>query len=167
MLQIPASHRRFFRIDQCLVPGLINFALNAAIATWVLGAHERLTVWGEAGVGTDLLVTGFLLPFLTCLIVSQVIARQVRSGKVEPLPAAALSDSGLHERPIVVRAALLAVGAVALVSLPTVLALDWSGASFSLAGFVVFKGVWAGALAAAISPPIAWWTLQQSARSAV
>jgi len=55
---------------------------------------------------------------------------------------------------------VLALFATLCGSLPIVALLDLASAQpVSLWGFVIFKALWAGALAAIVSPPMAYWAL--------
>ena len=73
-------HRRFLLIEQGAIPGVFNVALNGLIAWGLFRSSVAVPLWGESSVGVDLLATGFLLPFLTCVIVSPFVSKQVRSG---------------------------------------------------------------------------------------
>ena len=86
-MALSGPHQRFLLIEQGAVPTVFNFALNGAIAWALFRSAEEVPLWGESSVGVDLLATAFLLPFLTCLIVSAIVARHVRDGKVPPLRA--------------------------------------------------------------------------------
>ncbi len=154
---LTARHRRWLVIEQVAVPAALNLVLNAGIAWLLFRAHSRLTLWGEAGVGVDLIVTGFLLPFAICLINSRLIRRQVESGKIPPLDSSA-TPVGLASASSVRRAVVLAGFGVALGSLP-MLAIMALAEPLPVGAFVGLKGIWAGVLAAAISPVVAWWAL--------
>lgn len=81
-MELSRQHRTFLLWKQGLGSVVLNFGINVAISWTVFRKHEELTLWGETGVGIDLLATGFLLPFLTCLILSRVVVSQVRNGKL-------------------------------------------------------------------------------------
>ena len=157
---IGQRHRRWLLVEQTLVPSLLNVGLNAGIAWLVFRKHDTLFLWGESSVGSDVLITGFLLPFLICLINSSVIRRQVRSGKVPALgpgarPLRMARFSSLR------RSLVLAVGGVVMGSLPLVGVIGLVE-PLSLSSFVGLKAVWAGVLAAVVSPVVAWWALVAS-----
>lgn len=142
------------------MPGLLNLVLNGAIAWLIMRHNEVLTLWDEGPVGPDLLITGFLLAFLSCLIVSRVIRGQIEKGDLPRLDPLHVDANGLHRRPPLVRSLVLGVIGLVAGAVPAIALLDWLGAApMTLGGFVAFKAVWAGLLAAAISPFIAWWAL--------
>ena len=120
-MTLSERHQRFLFIEQGAVPTVFNFALNGAIAWALFRSVEAVPLWGESSVGVDLLATAFLLPFLTCLIVSAIVARHVRAvatylrpeGKLYRFKVEAFDDagpigSGEHTRAIVATDRLLA-----------------------------------------------------------
>jgi hypothetical protein len=137
-------HQRFLIIEQGAVPTLFNFALNGAIAWALFRSAEHVPLWGESSLGVDLLATGFLLPFLTCLIVSAIVARHVRDGKVPPLRAEQLPNTRWYERSSLLRALALGAAGVVFGALPLVWALQLAQAQpLPVPAFVAFKAVWA------------------------
>ena len=111
-------------------------------------------------MGVDLLATGFLLPFFTCIIVSRLTRGQVESGKLPPLEASQIRPLGIHERSSLVRGALIGVLGVIFAAAPLVALLDLAQAApVPLISFVSFKAIWAGLFAMVVSPIIAWWAL--------
>ncbi len=157
------EHRRFLLVHQAAVPAVFNLVLNAAIAWALMRGHAELELWGEAGVGPDLLITGFLLPFLTCLIVSRLVAKQVVRGDVAALTDPAPTPGGWPARSAFARGVWLGLLGMVLCGAPTVwllAALDV--APWPVASFVAFKGLWAGALAALVTPVVAWWALARA-----
>jgi hypothetical protein len=164
-MDLSTRHRRFLVIEQGAVPTVFNFALNGAIAWLLFRSVADVPLWGESSVGVDLLVTGFLLPFLTCLIVSAIVARHVGAGKVPPLPLAQLPHSRWFERSTWLRGALLGLVGVLFFAVPVVWALSLGQARpFPTGSFVVFKAVWAAMLALLVTPVIGWWALANASR---
>lgn len=159
-MKLSDRHRQFFRNDQFLHAFGINVVINGVIAWAILREHETIPLWGDAAMGPDLLATGVLLPVFMTLIVSRIIGSQVASGKLPPLEREIIATHGLHQRSALVRGIVLALFATLCGSLPLVALLDLASAQpVSLAGFVAFKALWAGALAAIVSPPMAYWAL--------
>lgn len=159
-------HRRFLVVEQGLVPTLFNFVLNGAIAWALFRSATAVPLWGESSIGVDLLATGFLLPFLTCVIVSSLVVRHVRTGKVPPLPSAQLPHSRWFQRSSSTRGLLLGAAGVLFGAVPVVWALSLGRAQpFSVFSFVVFKAVWAAMLALMITPVVGWWALASASRA--
>ena len=166
-MDLSDRHRHFFLMDQFVYAFGINVVINGVIAWLILRAHDTIPLWGDAAIAPDLLATGVLLPFLMCQIVSRVIVRQVASGKLPALDAAQVPARGLHRRSVHVRALVLAVFATICASAPLVVLLELASAqSVPVDAFVGFKAVWAGGLAAMISPPMAWWALASASQPA-
>jgi hypothetical protein len=166
LMELSDRHRRFLLIEQIAIPTVINLVLNGLIAWAVFRAGTAIPLWGESSVGVDLLITGFLLPFLTCVVISSGVARQVRSGKVPPLPSSQLPLSRWFQRSSSTRGLLLGAAGAVLGAAPIVWALSIGEAGpFPVASFVVFKAVWAGMLTLAVTPFIGWWALASASRA--
>ena len=103
---------------------------------------------------------------LTCLIVSRLIASQVRSGKLPPLASDQIGSRGWHHQSILKRGLFLGVVGVLFASAPVVVALEIAQAQpIELYTFVGFKAIWAGLFAAVLTPLIAWWALSSASMS--
>ena len=159
-MALSAAHRRLLIVDHAVGAAVFNFALNGAIAWLLFRSLSLVPLWGESSVAGDTLITAFLLPFLTCLIVSRAVHRQVSSGRIPRLETAGLPFSSWSKLSPLARGALLGVASVALAAAPVVAALDWSGfAGFGLWPFIAFKAAFAAGLAALITPLVGWWAL--------
>jgi hypothetical protein len=158
-------HQRFLVIEQGAVPTIFNLVLNGAIAWALFRSAAHVPLWGESSLGVDLLATAFLLPFLTCLIVSALVGRHVRDGKVPPLPAAQLPHTGWADRSAMQRALVLGAAGVVFGALPLVWVLSLAQAQpLAVGSFVAFKAVWAALLALAVTPIVGWWALANASR---
>jgi hypothetical protein len=165
--QLSDEHRSFLIVHQGLVPALFNLVLNGAIAWLLFRSLSSIPLWGQTSVGGDLLITAFILPFLTCVIVSRLVGSQVRAGKLTPLAADAVPSSGWSKRSAAARGLLLGAGGLLLGAAPIVVALSLGGAeAFGVGDFVAFKAVWAGLLAAVATPLVGWWALANASREA-
>lgn len=162
-MNLSDSHRRFLTIDQCLVAGVINVVINAGIAWGLLRTHLAIPLWGETSMGVDLLATSILLPFISCLIVSRIIRGQVKNGKLPALEKHQVPARGFHRRPTWLRGLWLALLGLAFAAAPLVALLTLAEANpVPVLSFVAFKGAWAGLLAAALTPALAWWALAEA-----
>jgi hypothetical protein len=163
---LSSEHRRLLSVDQGIIAIVINVLLNGGIAWLLFSSVSVVPLWGESSVGIDLILTAFLLPFLSCLIVSRIVAGQVRSGKLPPLPTAQVPESGWSHRSIRARGALLGVCSVFLAAGPIVVALSLAdSATFGASAFIGFKAGWGGLLGGVVSPVIAWWALAEASRA--
>ena len=153
-------HRKFLLIEQAAVPAVFNLLLNGAIAWALFRSASEVPLWGESSVGVDLLVTAFVLPYLTCVIVSRLVARDVRSGKLPRLDAGQLPHSHWFLRSPSMRGLLLGAAGMLFFALPLVWALSLGQARpIPVLSFVAFKAVWAALLALLVTPIVGWWAL--------
>jgi len=164
-LQLSAEHRRFLVVDQGAIPIVINLLLNGGIAWLLFRSVASVPLWGESSIGVDLIATAILLPFLTCVIVSPLVAAQVRSGKLSRVPSHQLPSTGWSQRPVVVRGLFLAAGCLVFAAAPLVTALTLGQSRpFEVNDFIAFKALWAALLAAAVTPVVAWWALMHASK---
>ena len=162
-MELSPEHRSFLIVHQGVVPTLFNLVLNGVIAWLLFRSAASVPLWGESGMGIDLLATAFLLPFLTCVIVSRLIGRQVRSGKLTPLPIEQIPRAGWSHRSVLARGAVLGAGGLLLGAGPLVVALTLGEARpFEVGAFIGFKAVWAALLAAVATPLVGWWALSRA-----
>ena len=162
-MELSEKHRSWLIREQVIAPAAINFVLNAGIAWLIFRGRGVVPLWGEGGIAPDAIATLFLLPFLTCLIVTPLVRRAVGAGKVPPLDGAiGLPQVVLRlPRALPARAAALGLGGV-LVGAPLVLgAIAVAGGALDVQTLVLSKGVYTGALAALVGPMIALRTLAE------
>jgi len=163
-MDLSEKHRSWLIREQVIAPAAINFVLNAGIAWLIFRGRGVVPLWGEGGIAQDAIATLFLLPFLTCLIVTPLVRRAVGAGKVPPLDGAIGLPLVVERLPraLLARAAALGLGGV-LVGAPLVLgAIAVAGGALDVQTLVLSKGVYTGALAALIGPMIALRTLAES-----
>ena len=165
-MALSEKHRHFLLVEQGAVPTVFNFALNGAIAWALFRSAEAVPLWGESSLGVDLLATAFLLPFLTCVIVSAIVAKHVRDGKVPPLAAEQLPNTRWHEGSSWRRGLVLGVAGVVFGALPLVWVLHIASAQpLAVPAFVAFKATWAAMLALLFTPVVGWWALANASRA--
>jgi len=167
MRNLSQVHRRFLLLDQGVGAMIFNFVLNGGIAWAMFRSATTVPLWGQSSIAVDTLVTAFVLPLLTSLIVSRLVHRQVARGVVPPLSPGDAAAAAWARRSSFQRGAALGIGAVIVAAVPTVLV-------FTLAGppalgrwpFIWFKAAFAGGLAALVTPVLAWWALAHASESA-
>lgn len=154
--------KRYILLKQLLLPAFINLTLNGLICWLVLKNTSVITFWGKSSIGIDLLITAFLIPFITSLINSYVIAEQVVNGKLEPMNMRSNQVTGWLLRPTYLKSTFLGLICIAFAGLPTIIVLQmiWND-PISLWNYVLFKSLWAAVLAAIVSPLIAIWAIQK------
>jgi hypothetical protein len=137
---------------------VFNFALNGLIAWGMVRGVQSVPLWGHMSVGNDTIGTAFVLPLLTTLIVSRIVARGYAAKRVSPLTFSRDTYPVLATLPAtgLARGAALGLVCVLAIGLPTALALGAIGIVAMEAGhFVAFKAAFAAALAALVQPVIA------------
>jgi hypothetical protein len=162
-MDLSEKHRSWLIREQVIAPAAFNFALNAGIAWLLFRGRGVVPLWGEGGIAIDAIATLFLLPFLTCLIVTPLVRRAVGAGKVPPLDAAIGLPQAVERLPraLLGRAVVLGLGGVvsgAPLVLGSVLA---AGGELAVPTLVLSKGFYTGALAALVGPIIALRTLAE------
>jgi hypothetical protein len=155
------AHRRFLIRDALVIAGVINGSLSALIAWLItLGEDEVPTaavplVEGPSVV-VDTVATFFVLPFLTTLLITTVIWKELREGHLTRLPlsrgsfAERLPDTRLRRATMIGLLCLAVLGPIGAVVL---LLLDYGG--ISIGEFVIYKAIVGIVLGAAVTPPIA------------
>jgi hypothetical protein len=132
----------------------INLALNGAFAWLLLRGKPAFGAWGENGYAADMIVTGFLIAALLTVIVAKIHRSQLARGQHEAVPEQALGSIARAAPRNDWLSALMFGTAGALLAAVTVGVLDLLPlAPFEAAGYALFKGLWAGVLAAFLVPP--------------
>jgi hypothetical protein len=152
---------------ESLVSGLSNTLFNGLIAWLLLRAGSNLTLTGEHSYAVDIAATAFILPFIVTLI---VIPLNQRKRARNAAPSVRL-DSGKQLQAILLRfpdnlwlrALCFGTLAMLIVTPLTLLPLWTLGLTeFTPTTYSIFKGVWAGLMAAALTTPMLLLALQES-----
>jgi cytochrome P450 len=80
------EQRLLLRRSFIITPVAINFILNGVIAWMVYGGQPSVRLWAPEGMVVDIVVTSFLLPFLTCLIVVPLVWQVMEQGEQSTVP---------------------------------------------------------------------------------
>lgn len=162
-MKLSEAHKQYLLSEQIINPALVNLVANGAISWLSLRNATMIYYWKESPLGPDLLLTGFLLPFIMTMINSRLIAGRVYKGDLDHIPTVKFGPRGWHSRPIFIRSMFLGVLGVLLFALPTLLILPliWPAPLFFW-GVVVFKAIWAAVLAVLICPVVAVWAIQSA-----
>lgn len=146
-----AEYRRYVRRSSAS-NFVFNFFINAALAWWLLRGNPELEVWGSAAYGPDLLVTGFLLSALVAAIVMEIHRRKAIAGAMNAvsLDSRLLRATAMKNRWVT----CFQAGALGMLASAVLLAgVALVTPALSVEVYAVLKGLWAGALAAAIVAP--------------
>ncbi|HYW02596.1 MAG TPA: hypothetical protein VFA86_01525 [Gammaproteobacteria bacterium] len=155
--------RRFLVVDQSIVGFVINFLINAVIAWYFFRAMAEVPLTGGSqNILGDIIGTFFLLPLIACVIVTPLVRRQVRSGKL----AAFHWDRSTHRiyrllpRSSFFRGVVLGIVCTIVLGLPLFGIFQAAGLhALGYWRFVFVKGIYAGLLAALIIPVMAYAAL--------
>jgi hypothetical protein len=159
--QLPAQHRRWIVINALIVTIFVNLVLNAAISWLSTRNQDEVKLWGTPLVETstfwDVVGTLFILCLITTLVITTVIRREIREGRLEPLR---LPDSprwlASMPRTRLRRGVLIGAVCTAVLGPPLVFALILSDFPDLTTGeFVVYKTVFSVVLGIVVTPIIA------------
>lgn len=157
---LSASQRHWIVVNALAVAAVINAFLNGVIAWASARGTDEVPFFaatGETSVITDSLGTLFVLPFITCLLLTTVIRRELREGKLEP--AAIVFPVELAASRLL-RGMSFGALTLSLLGLPVALVLVLSGVGdMSPDGFVAYKAVFGAVLGAIVTPVIAAWAM--------
>lgn len=152
---------------EILVSGGSNTVFNGVIAWLLLRGGGNLTLTGEHSFAVDILATAFILPFIVTLIVIPINQRKLAAEKISAvtldsgrwLEAALLRfPAGLGGRALYFGlASMLLFGPVTLLPL-------WALGihEFTPIAYSIFKGFWAGTMAALLTPPMLMLALNRN-----
>jgi hypothetical protein len=164
-----AAQRTFITNEQTIAPAVFNFLLNAGLG-WVLFRHLQLVpLWGDPSIAGDIAGTLFFLPFFTCLIVTPLVKRAARAGKVEGLAIAPAEHPLLRllPRSIWARAMVVGLASVVLLGGPLIGLLSVLGVEgWSVGTAVTIKGIYAALIAALVTPYLALYALTRDSEPA-
>ena len=148
-------HRTYLLIEQGIGAGIFNVVINAAIAWLFFHGMSTVPLLGDQSIMGDTIGTTFILPLLTAVIAGRIVRAHVRTGHVPAWPWTA-GLARMIPRSLAARGFVLGVLCVLLVGVPTTGALGAIGVTeMSFWGFIAFKALFAGVLAAIVTPLIA------------
>lgn len=131
---------------------VFNVAINGGLTLWLMGAHESLTLFGEAAFGPDLIITGFLLAAIVAAIGMEVHRRKARRGDMAPVVLTGGLLGALARKNRWLGCTAFGI-AGALASVVVLFGIGAVTSEMSLTTYATVKGLYAGVLAAAIVYP--------------
>lgn len=152
------AQRKYLVHDQIVGSAIFNLLLNAGLAWLGFRHHDAVPMRGDPSILNDAIGTAVILPLLTCLVVTPLVRKRLRTGKLEPLLELPERYDLLFWLPrwSFVRGLVLALLCLAWIA-PLYLGLFFlfGVQSMSVGGFVLVKGLYAAIMAGAIAPVIA------------
>ncbi|MGI9303491.1 MAG: hypothetical protein ACR2RB_12400 [Gammaproteobacteria bacterium] len=164
VLRLSSSQRHYLLVKQSLGAGVMNFFINGLIAWTMFRGMDPIPMWQKGvALGPDSLATCALLPAITCLIVTPIVRRHVRAGKVESaeLPGWLLP----LRRPLAVRAFFFGVAGFVLAGLVLAGLMAAGLTEFAVTPLVWVKALYTGVLGAVVTPLIALLALTDHCRA--
>ncbi len=165
-MDLDEAHRRYLVIEQGVGAIIANLLINAGIAWLMFRSMDIVPLWGQQSIAGDTLGTTFFLPFFTCLIVTPLTHMAIRQGRMPSSRWMRQEHPWLSRLPggTALRAFVLGLIVFVLVGPISVWVLSLLGVQeMSFRGFVLFKALFAGALAAPVAPLIALCAIGDSA----
>ncbi|MBT4522240.1 MAG: hypothetical protein HOC23_19750 [Halieaceae bacterium] len=152
---------------ETLVSGLSNALFNGLIAWLLLRAGGNLTFAGEHSFAVDIMATAFILPFIVTLIVIPMNAKKRLAGKAPTIELDSRKplEFFLLRFPNRLWLQALCFGLMAmLVFTPLTLLPLWvfDYREFTPTAYSLFKGGWAGIVAALLTKPMLLLALQEN-----
>lgn len=148
---------RYLFVEQPIGAFVVNFILNAAIAWGVFRGASHVPLWGETSIAGDTIATSFILPFLSVLIATPLVQRDVLHGKASPDDVRGY-DARVRWLPRQILRRALVLGLVGLVVAGplAVLGLWLAGVTLvPMPHFIWVKAMYAAVLGALLAPGIA------------
>ncbi len=165
-MRLSSPQRMYVLVAQCIIPVAINFVLNGAIGLLMYRGVDPVPTWGfESSAGLDLLGTCFLLPAITCLIVTPLVRRDIRSGKVERVTQSQHIPGWLlfFQRPLAMRALFFGLAPLVIVGGLVAAGLLLAGpVNFGHSSFLWLKASFSALLGGVVTPIIGLVALTES-----
>jgi hypothetical protein len=153
------------------VSGITNALFNGLFAWLLLKGGAALTWTGDNSFMVDIIATAFILPFIVALIVIPIHKRKLAKGTIEPMNFGENSrlQSWVNRLPVPTLGNALYFGLVGMCLAPPIpLAALYAGGVEQIPplNYALFKGVWAGSMAAVLVIPMVMSALRQAGTSA-
>jgi len=157
-MNLPPGVFRYLLIGQAIIPFAINIAVNVILGLLTFSNADVVQTWTlDKGAVADSIGTCFFLPFITCLIATPIVRRDVARGRV-----ARLSENDLPQwtcvlgGPLMLRALKFGIAGLLLLAGPVVsLYALLAGDSIDTTCFLVIKASFAGVFGFFVTPLIA------------
>ena len=157
-MKLPPGVIRYLLIGQAIIPFFINVLVNTVLGLMAFRDHDAVVTWSiDKGAVADSIGTCFFLPFITCLIATPIVRRQVAQGVVSRVPATDLPIWIRFLRgPVLLRALMVGASGFGLLSGP-VCGAYWmcAGDSIETIHFIAIKAMFAGVFGVFVTPLIA------------
>jgi len=157
-LGLDAAQKRYLVVELAVGAAIVNFLLNLGLGWLFMHTKGGIPLSAETGdpslIG-ELLGTCMLLPFFTGLIITPLVKRVVRQGRVPALAWQRSDHRWLARLPrgTFLRSLLVGAVCVLLIALPAIAVLSALGVDWlAFRDYMIAKGVFSGLLAAPVTP---------------
>jgi hypothetical protein len=157
------AHRRYLLVDTGVSPLITNLAINGVIAWLIYRNATHVPLWGQSSIAGDTIATSFLLPLITCLIVTPLARGKVRAGQVPQL----MRDASWNWLPHNALWRGIVIGILGLLVLTPVTLLGFRALGINALKpwhFVYFKSTFAAFEGLLVTPLLALWALSDISR---
>jgi hypothetical protein len=160
---ITPAQRRYMLLDNGVGPFVVNFLINAVIA-WLLFRHAtHVPLWGQSSIAGDTIATSFLLPLITCLIVTPIARGRVRSGLLAQLTSE-IPGKWLPYNTVLRSVVIGIICLIAFTPLTLVLLGVLGVNRLTPWHFVYFKATFAAIEGGLVTPFLALWAISDAPR---
>ncbi len=160
---ITPAHRRYFLVDTGVSPLISNLMINGVIAWLIYRNATHVPLWGQSSIVGDTIATSFLLPLITCLIVTPLARGKVRAGQVPQLMRGASWNWLPHNSAL--RGVIIGILCLLVLTPLTMLGFRLLGINALRPWhFVYFKGTFAALEGLLVTPLLALWALSDIVR---
>jgi len=165
-----ASNAREHIKHEVLVGGISNAIFNGLIAWLLMKSGPALAWGGQHSFAVDVIATGLLLPFIVALIVIPLQRGKLNKGKLQPihLGASSFMQTVADKLPAGTfkSAVLFGLFGMCVIAPLTLLGFYLAGVEqVSPLNYSIFKGVWAGLMAALLVIPMVLLALRGPANT--
>ena len=157
-MALPPGVFRYLLIGHAVVPCFINIMINTVIGVVSFGGQKSVATWAlDKGAVADSVGTCFFLPFITCLIVTPIVHRQMAAGITCRIPpAGAPRWVSWMNGPLILRAAKFGFAVFLLCSSPVYgFYCLFAGDSIETVRFIIIKAISSGIMGVIVTPLIA------------
>lgn len=153
---------------EILVGGISNTIFNGIIAWLLLKSGPALAWGGDHSFAVDVIATAFILPFIVALIVIPLQRGKLNKGKLEPihLGAGSFMQRMADRLPAGTFKSALIFGLVGMCVIAPLTLLGFyvlGVEQVSPLSYSIFKGIWAGLMAAVLVVPMVLLALRAPA----
>jgi len=168
-MDLTEAQRKYLVHDQIIGSAVFNALLNALLAWLTFRRHTAVPLKGDPSIIGDAIGTAVLLPLLTCLIVTPLVRKALKTGKLEPLLTPSPGRSMVLWLPSLsfFRGLVLALAALATCAPVFLGLLVLAGVEqLSVGAFIFVKTLYAAVMAGLCAPVIALYVMATAPRLA-